>query len=167
MKLGRRERKAAEEGERLTQEEGVEAVMGSVEPARISAQSFPTLPSARIEFNINASGLHIVANRAGWETLGMWCARMERAATEDHDDAVMARSPFELDPDVAPSEMLADGSIMTAFWGLGANPTMRWTCSSTPVIRPDHRFGPGLASEAAQALGRTRSALRCTGRSIH
>jgi len=79
----------------------------------------PMSPHSQIEFNIDPSGLHIVANERGWQDLARWCLRMADPATPAQSSAPCSHSGVELDPDLVDEHAVAEGRLITAFWGLG------------------------------------------------
>jgi hypothetical protein len=75
---------------------------------------------AKIEFNVHADGLSIVANREGWESLAEWCLIMAHPEMQDSIE------PAELTDDVLPNEMFMEGRALVSFWAIPGQPDIAY-----------------------------------------
>jgi len=75
---------------------------------------------AKVEFNVHADGLSIVANKEGWESLAEWCLIMAHPEMQDSVE------PLELTDDVLPNEMFMEGRALVSFWPIPGQPDVAY-----------------------------------------
>jgi hypothetical protein len=75
---------------------------------------------AKLEFNVHADGLSIVANKEGWESLAEWCLIMA------HPEMKPDTEPLELTDDVLPNAMFLEGRALVSFWAIPGQPDIAY-----------------------------------------